>query len=164
MRIGDVLKIRYTDISATENGCAVRFVAEKTGKRAIALISDYAIASRLLKLSRTSRKLRYIFYSPRSASGHYTRQAAWKWFKHAAELAGVDIRGCSLHSLRKVYAVDLRHREGLAAVQQALQHNKPFTTCIYAYADIYAGADPSQPILWGQIEQLLDLIKLRLSE
>jgi integrase/recombinase XerD len=162
MRIGDVLKIRGSDIKTNETACFVRFTAEKTGKNAIAPITDPKIAKKLQKLAKKRRK--YIFPSDNSRSGHLTRQAAWKWFKTAAKKANVDTSGCSLHSLRKVFAVDLRHREGLKAVQTALQHQKSFTTAIYAYADVYAGADPEQPILWGQVEQLLDLIQLRFGE
>jgi integrase len=121
-----------------------------------------AVSARLLDMPKSAKG--YIFGSYKSQSGHITRQTAWKWFKKAALEARVDIAGCSPHSLRKSFAAELRHKEGLHAVQEALQHSNSFTTAIYAYADVYAGYDPEAPILWGQIEELLDLIVEHLCE
>lgn len=162
LRIGDVLKIKKRDISAAPNGrCEVRFLAEKTKKRSIAFVESPAVAKRLLNQPKGYKG--YIFASLKSKSGHITRQAAWKWFKAAANDAKIDIDGCSPHSLRKSFATELMHRKGLAAVQAALQHTNSFTTAIYAYADAYAGGAPESPILWGQINVLLDLIVKRIN-
>lgn len=162
MRIGDVLKIRKRDLAAAPKGrCEVRFVAEKTGKRAIAVINSPMVAKSLLNKPKGYKG--FIFGSHKSKSGHYTRQAAWKWFKQAAAAAKVDIKGCSPHSLRKSFAAELMHRKGMQAVQSALQHTNSFTTAIYAYADVYAGANPEAPVLWGQIDELVDLIVARIN-
>lgn len=162
MRIGDVLKIRKRDLAAAPHGrCEIQFIAEKTGKKSIAIINSTVVAENLLNMPKGRKG--YIFGSYKSDCGHYTRQAAWKWFKDAANEAGVDLVGCSPHSLRKSFAAELMHRKGLKAVQAALQHSNSFTTAIYAYADVYAGAAPEAPVLWGQIDELLDLIVARIN-
>lgn len=160
LRIGDVLKIKKRDIRAAPEGrCEISFIAEKTGKAGITYI-DGAAAKALLKLPKGNKGYLWGSYSK---CGHITRQAAWKWFKTAAKEADVDISGVSPHSLRKSFASALRHREGLQAAQAALQHENSAVTAIYAYADAYAGRDPTEPVRWCQVDVLCDIIIERLN-
>lgn len=155
MRIGDVLKIRGQDVRRIAPELyEIRYKAEKTGKKGTATVRG-SLGDHLYALR---RKPRSFLWASRGKSGHITRQTAWNWFKAAARASKINIEGVSPHSLRKVFAVKLRHSEGMAAAQKALQHSDSATTAIYAYADIYAGADPNAPVLWCQVGELVDLI------
>ena len=161
LRIGDVLKIRSRDLKrVSDKEACISYVAEKTKKRGT--VSVYGnVAANLISLSKSCKGFLWPSYGK---TGHITRQSAWLWLKEAAKAAGVDIRGVSPHSLRKCFAVRIRHEQGMIAAQKALQHKDSATTAIYAFADIYAGADPDAPVLWCQIEELLDLIEERLQQ
>lgn len=161
LRIGDVLKLRVRDVrrvSAEEAELA--YIAEKTKKKGTARIYG-KVAEQMFALKKGKKGF---FWPSPSKSGHITRQSAWNWFKEAAFAAGVDVKGVSPHSLRKCFAVRLRHEKGLQAAQKALQHSDSATTAIYAYADIYHGVDPDAPVLWCQIGELVDLIAERLKQ
>lgn len=163
LRIGDVVKIRTTDIrKRAADKCEIRYKAEKTDKDGVAVLEG-EIAAAVLD-ARKGRK-GYLFPTERSsACGHLTRQTAWARFRRAAELSGVPLEGCSPHGLRKAFAVALRHEKGLKAAQEALQHTHSAVTVIYAYADAYAGCDPDAPITWAQVGMLVDLVLQQLSE
>lgn len=162
LRIGDVVKARKSDFCAADNGIMLmRYVAEKTGKRGTAVLPP-ELARRIAAAPKGRRG--YLFPSRTSRSGHITRQAAWKWFKAAGKAAGVSLDGCSPHALRKVYAVKLRHERGIAAAQKALQHDRESTTAIYAFSDVYAGKAENEPILWRDVDELVNLVAERLSE
>lgn len=150
LRIGDVLKIRVSDI--TPRG--VRFVAQKTGKRGEAFVTE----SQKLSLMRSSRGGRWCFPSPADKRKHLTRQAAWARLKRASERAGVDPRGVSPHSFRKVFAVELLHRTNLAEVQKALQHDRADVTEIYALADWATGSNAALPLTRGDLPLLVGQI------
>jgi integrase/recombinase XerD len=159
LRIGDVLKIRAGDVSVSSpEEAAIRYKAEKTNKSGVAVVCGKT-ASRLLEFKRGKKGF---LWPSRAKCGHLTRQTAWNWIKAAAKAAEIDLRGVSPHSLRKCFAVRIRHVQGLQAAQRALQHTDSATTAIYAYADTYAGADPFAPVLWCQIDELIDLIAARL--
>lgn len=161
MRIGDVVKLRRRNISRVGSGeVRVSFTAEKTGKHAICPIYG-TYADKLWQLAKHGKGF---LWPSRGKTGHITRQSAWNWLKAAAKAANVDFDGVSPHSLRKCFAVRVRHERGMLAAQRALQHSNSATTAIYAYADIYAGEDPEAPVLWCQVDQLVDLIAARLTE
>ncbi|MBR6726348.1 MAG: tyrosine-type recombinase/integrase [Clostridia bacterium] len=159
MRIGDVLKIRARDLKqVAPEAVEIRYTAEKTDKKGSATVYG-SVAKKLLDL----RKGRKGFLWPSTSKcGHITRQSAWNWIKTAANAAKIDLKGVSPHSLRKCFAVRIRHEQGMLAAQRALQHSDSAVTAIYAYSDVYSGADPDAPVLWCQVEELVDLIVARL--
>lgn len=159
LRIGDVLKIRSRDLKqVAPEAVEIRYVAEKTKKKGTATVYGRT-AVQLLSLRRGKSGF---LWSSDAKCGHITRQTAWNWMKTAANAAKIELNGVSPHSLRKSFAVRIRHEQGMIAAQRALQHSDSATTAIYAYADIYSGADPDAPVLWCQIEELIDLIVERL--
>lgn len=161
LRIGDTVRLRRRNIKRIGGGeVQISYTAEKTGKRGQCTVYG-TVAEELCRLSKSFNGFLWPSYGK---SGHITRQTAWKWFKDAAKEANVDINGVSPHSLRKSYAVAVRREKGFYAAHEALQHKYSETTAIYAYSDIYSGADPQAPILWCQLTQLVDLIAERLDE
>ena len=155
LRIGDVVKLRRSDLRrSSAAGYYISYVAEKTGKKGKCSVSDL-LAEQIKQHCSGSG---YVFSSACARSGHITRQTAWNWLKTAAKRSGVSLAGCSPHSLRKSFAVDVRHREGLEAARIALQHSDSAVTAIYAYADVYGGFAPDDPIRWSMVNQLVDLI------
>lgn len=66
---------------------------------------------------------------------HRCRQTVWKDVKRAAKALRLDYNAAP-HSARKSYACDLYRREGLAAVQKALQHDNVNTTLIYLASEL----------------------------
>lgn len=128
LRIGDVLKIRKRDIV----GGSVRYTAQKTGKKGTAALPRH-LASMLT--SRCSKPSDFVF--PGSGkTGHRTRQTVWHDVRRAARCAGIDDKLISPHSARKTFAVELMHRQGIDAVQDALQHSRRDVTEIYALSDV----------------------------
>ena len=156
MRVGDACAIKGKNFHFSDGVWRVSWVAEKTGKRAAAVVPS-ALASRLHKAGKA-----YCFPG-RGASGHITRQTVWKWLKTVARAIG-DADGVSPHSMRKVYAVELMHRSGLSAVQTALQHQNPAVTRVYAYADTVLNFESDEPIRWRDVELLVDYILQRIVE
>lgn len=155
LRIGDVLKLRARDVRRVAGKeVHIFFTAEKTGKKGECVLNG-TIAERLFGYRKGKKG--YLWAS-RAKSGHVTRQTAWNWFKSAAKAAKIEIKGVSPHALRKSFAVKLRHEQGIEAAQRALQHTNCAQTAIYAYSDVYCGADPYAPVLWCQIDELLDLL------
>lgn len=64
-----------------------------------------------------------------------TRQAVWRDIKRAAKAFRFP-QNVSVHSLRKVYAVDLMHKYGdIERVRKVLNHSNTGITSIYAMAD-----------------------------
>lgn len=127
MRIGDVLKLETVDLM--ENG--IMYIAEKTGKIGIAHCGE-----KLVSMLRENAVDGVCFPSRFGAKGKYrTRQAVWKNVRKAARNAGIKPH-VSPHSARKTFAVDLRRRSGVEAVQEALQHKYKGTTNLYAFADV----------------------------
>lgn len=154
MRIGDVLKLKRKDLKLISDSIVeVKYIAEKTGKLGYATVrGENAVL--LLR-----RKRGFLFPSERgSKSGHITRQTAWGRFKRAADRADVSLDGCSPHSLRKSFAVELRHERGIVAAQHALQHDRASLTALYAFSDAFLGIDAEEPITWGQVGVLADVV------
>lgn len=156
LRIGDVLRLRSSDLSLTRGRYLLRYVAMKTGKEGTAFLSPS-----------TGKRLacRDGFLFPgRGKSGHLTRQAAWMRVKRACEAVGVDSDGISPHSLRKCFAVALRRKEGIEAVQEALQHSSDAVTRVYAYADTVMNSASDEPIRWCDLELICDYILERIGQ
>lgn len=137
MRIGDVLKLKRSDIS----GRTITYIAEKTGKKGKAVISQ-DLANRLLRREFSE----WIFPHRLKADKHRTRQAVWKDVKKAAarlkELGELGDQNVAPHSGRKTFAVDDFKSHGLPHTQRALQHDSKGTTMIYAFADELIGEPP----------------------
>ena len=139
MRIGDVLKVRPSDLQSD----GLHFIAEKTGKTGIAPISR-----RLADKLRKNGNEWWCFPhrdSPRLK--HRTRQAVWKDVKRAAEIVRtsglLDDQNVAPHSGRKTFAVVDKAVHGAAHAQAALQHTSRSTTEIYTEADKLVGVPPS---------------------
>lgn len=127
MRIGDVLHLEEENLV---DDCIV-YVAEKTDKPASAKCS-----SELISLLKENAVNGVCFPSRAGAKGKYrTRQAVWHDVRKAATCAGIKPH-VSPHTARKTFAVELRRRLGVGAVQAALQHRYPTTTNLYAFADV----------------------------
>ena len=151
LRIGDVAKLRWADIS----GNVIRFVAQKTGKDGTAVISD--------DLRRALHRVRghrweWVFPSPNTPSAHITRQSLWKRLKRACARAGVNPDGLSPHSFRKVYGVTEYKRHGIGAVQAGLQHSDISTTEIYALADWLTAENADKPLLRSDMARIVRYI------
>lgn len=150
LRIGDVLKIRPTDIYCG----GVRYVAQKTGKEGRAALDTDTLCA----LLSGTKGAPWCFPSPRDPMRHLTRQAAWSRVKSACRRAGVDPRGVSPHSFRKVFAVGLLHKTNIAEVQKALQHDRNDTTGLYAFADWATGENAKKPLTRGDLPLLVGQI------
>lgn len=152
LRIGDVAKLRWRDVS----GNAIRYVAQKTGKAGVAVVSDDL--KRSLLAERRVNRSEWLFPSSRKVGEHITRQNLWKRLKRACARAGVNPEGFSPHSFRKVYGVKEYHRHGLRAAQAALQHSDISTTELYALADWLSGENADEPIRRSEMGLVLRLI------
>lgn len=154
LRIGDVIHLRSSDLSLTGGRYVLSYVAMKTGKEGSAFLSPS-----------TGKRLagREGFLFPgRGKTGHLTRQAAWARVKRACSAVGIDPDGISPHSLRKCFAVALRHEKGIDAVKDALQHSSEAVTRVYAYADTVMNGDSDEPIRWRDLELICDYILERI--
>ena len=159
MRIGDVLKIRVSDLTDT----GICYVAEKTGKQGFAPCNE-----KLLAILRTNAAGDICFPSRFGAKGEYrSRQAVWKNVRKAATYAGIKPH-ISPHSARKTFAVDLRRKKGVGAVQEALQHKYNGTTNLYAFADVQGLEFNHDRIVSDTTEKVLarlgELLGMRLTE
>lgn len=155
MRIGDILALKAENVNIGQ----VSFRAQKTGKEAV--ISFEGDLQRVLT-ARAEYAARYqpdkyawLFPSPKDRRKHLTRQAVWHRVKRACRDAGLPSKGVAPHSFRKRFAVDLFRREGLGAVQAALQHDRAQTTEIYALSDFTSGENASLPLLRGDLPEIV---------
>lgn len=131
MRISDVLRLEVSNLRDT----SISYTAAKTGKHGVAHCS-----AGLLEALRKNARSGICFPSRFGAKSPYrSRQAVWKDVRKAAKYAGIKPH-ISPHSARKTFAVDLYHKCGIGAVQEALQHKYQGTTNLYALADVQ-GAD-----------------------
>ena len=136
LRIGDVVKLRKANLKPD----GLHYKAQKTGKNGVARISAD------LRRELAAKRGKWLFPSPYKAGKHITRQCAWARIKAACERAGVEPKGVSPHSLRKVFAVELYREKGFRAVKEALQHNSAATTEIYSFADWSTGENSELPL------------------
>lgn len=151
LRIGDVLKIRNTDI---DKQGVLHYVSEKCSKCGFVQLSPDIV--KRLKVNANGKD--FCFPSSRSKSGHLTRQAAWKRLKVACDRACLLSDGVSPHSMRKVFAVNLYKTQGIDAVKKALQHERTDTTQIYALADFSTGSSADNPILRRELSFIVDCV------
>lgn len=136
LRIGDVVKLRKANLKPD----GLHYKAQKTGKNGVARIGAD------LRRELAAKRGKWLFPSPYKAGKHITRQCAWARIKAACERAGVEPKGVSPHSLRKVFAVELYREKGFRAVKEALQHNSAATTEIYSFADWSTGENSELPL------------------
>lgn len=131
MRIGDVLRLEVSHLWDR----SIKYTAAKTGKYA-----EVPCSERLIAALRANAVDGVCFPSRKGSKTPFrSRQAVWKNVRKAADRADVKPH-VSPHSARKTYAVDLCHKKGFKAVQEALQHRYGSTTEVYAYADMRGNA------------------------
>lgn len=127
LRINDVLAL--TPEKVRKQRFTIR--EEKTGKtRLIRLPKD--LVNRALACSGQH----YIFEGRLNGRKHRTRQAVFKDLKRSAKNFGIK-ENVSLHSIRKVFAVQEFQRTGgnLKRVQKLLNHENEAVTMLYAMAN-----------------------------
>lgn len=115
---------------------AVTLCERKTGKRrTVALSPD--LQGELRAAFAARHGLEYAFPALRRCRARKMhRTTYWRHFIAAVRAAGLEGRGITPHSLRKLYAVErLRSTGSLSAVQADLNHSRPEVTAIYAFAD-----------------------------
>jgi len=146
MRIGDVLRLKVSHLWDR----SIKYTAAKTGKRA-----EVQCSERLIAALRANAVDGVCFPSRKGSKTPYrSRQAVWKNVRTAADRAGVKPH-VSPHSARKTYAVDLCHKQGFKAVQEALQHRYGSTTEIYAFADLRGNAYDPEAVINRTYEKVL---------
>ena len=125
LRVGDVLGLTPEQIKPT-----TRVIERKTGKKRKVSIPKSLCEEVLRQASRA-----WAFPSPRDATRPRTRQAVWADIKRAQRACRFTAN-LGTHSMRKAYAVKLMRRyHDLGKVQEALQHDRPEVTMLYALAD-----------------------------
>ena len=124
LRVGDVVALR-TDQLAPQ----FWVTEQKTGKR-----RRVNLTAALLDELRRQAGAVWVFPG-RDPAKHRTRQAVWRDVKRAAKAFRLP-QNVSVHSLRKVWAVDKlgKAKGNLAVVQRGLNHSDQATTMIYAMA------------------------------
>lgn len=126
LRVSDIIKLRARDVS-TE-----MIVTEtKTGKpRVIHIPQD--IVRRLLQ-NATYSNSDWCFASPTNPAKHVGRDAIGKQLHNVCDRIKTPYT-LSMHSARKMYAIDLFRRTGdYSAVQRDLGHTHLATTLIYIH-------------------------------
>lgn len=156
LRISDALELKWENYDDEQQSFAFR--AKKTGKEGTCRISG-ALYQALQNIGRRG----YLFKSPRRVGKPITRQAAWKRIKRACDVCGLSPRGVANHSFRKIFAVDMFHRQGIEAVQRALQHDRVEITEVYALADFMSEKNEHIPLFRKDIPVLLHLLRELLS-
>ena len=125
--------LRITDVLSLKPPIKTQFwvVETKTKKkRRVNLTRELAD-----KLNAFSGKY-YVFPNRRNPKRHRTRQAVWLDVKRAAKAFRLPVN-VSVHSARKIYAVDKLHESkgDMKKVQSALNHEDEATSMIYAMAE-----------------------------
>ena len=126
LRIGDVLLLETPKLKR-------RFTIyeQKTGKR-----RSVYMPKALLEQCRRMGGRYYVFQGRNNAKTTRTRQAVYKDLKRSVRLFRAE-KDISVHSLRKMYAVNLYKRtKSLAKVQHLLNHSSEAVTLLYALADV----------------------------
>ncbi len=149
LRVGDVVSLQRWQVGRS----SILYRAQKTGKPGRAHIS----AELSLALERHRGFSGWLFPSPKDPREHLTRQAVWARVKRACKRAGIDSAGISPHSFRKVFAVEVFRRDGLAEAQRLLQHSHAATTEIYALSDYCTGANADKPLCRRDLQMLIEL-------
>lgn len=153
MRIGDVLKIRPSDI----DGRSIHYVAEKTGKDGVAVV-PLVLADRL----RRNGSDRWCFPHRTDRHKHRTRQAVWKDVKKAAavlrQIEQLDDRNVAPHSARKTFAVDDAAAHGVAHTQELLQHSSRSVTEIYTESKRLVDEAQLSQLCYRDLSELLSKV------
>lgn len=125
LRVGDVVSLKTAQLAPQF------WIHEQktTKKRRVNLNRD--LLSRLMAQAGET----WVFESRCNPERHRTRQAVWHDVKRAAKAFRLP-QNVSVHSLRKMYAVEtLERKKGdLKAVQKALNHSDQATTMVYVMA------------------------------
>ena len=100
----------------------------------------------------------WCFPSPKNKGEHITRQALHTRLKSACKRAKLSADGISPHSMRKNFAVELYHKEGIESVVKALQHESLTTAEIYALADWLTGDNAKKPLLREDIVRIIEAV------
>lgn len=136
-RVDDMLNSRDWQWS----GDSISIEERKTGRVRTVVITDQLknAVERFRELRRGKRSSLSFFVPTRGyrvgEKRKLHRTTLYRHFQQAVEKAGLSGRGYSIHSLRKVYAVNLLRRTGsLEAVQADLGHKYITTTFIYCRA------------------------------
>jgi len=133
LRIGDLLRIRYSDIFAKNGDYRhyLRLNEAKNGKmkkvplngKIRSLITEYVDHYELTNDD-------WIFFSYRNPRNHIDRVTAWKHLKKAARSIGIENFGT--HSMRKSLAYHVyRKTKNIALVMSMLNHSRPSVTMRY---------------------------------
>lgn len=155
LRIDDVLSLRADQIRRR----TICGTAEKTDKPYKKTISA-DLAKRLTALK--PNKGGFIFPHRLDPLRHRTRQAVWENMKKAARQLGVKLNAAP-HSARKTYAVEMFRDKGLEQTQRELQHDRISTTMLYAFSDMFCGAQhQTQDIV--DIELFAEIIAKKVAE
>ena len=126
LRVGDAVALPA--VLAETGRCTI--CESKTGKK-----RRVSVPAPLRDELRQIAGEKWLFPSPRSKTGHLSRQAVWKDIKRAAKALRLE-QNAGAHSCRKVYAVQLFQKYGdLDRVRRALNHGDVTTTAVYAMAD-----------------------------
>lgn len=124
IRIGDALRLKPEQLKPN-----FWITEQKTGKR-----RQIGLPGPLLDDLKKAAGKDWVFPGIDPAKPR-TRQAVWKDVKRAAAALRLTANAAP-HSMRKVYAVELRDRYGdLDRVRRALNHENQEVTLIYAMAD-----------------------------
>ncbi|MDX1479692.1 MAG: tyrosine-type recombinase/integrase [Saprospiraceae bacterium] len=128
LRIGEALRLEWTDVSRAEKLLYIR--QSKGHKDRRVPLSDKQIKM-LEDYYRAYRPRKYIFEG--QDGGRYAHRSAQQVFKRAAHKAGIR-RRVTLHTLRHSYATHLLEAGvGLRYIQDILGHSSPKTTMIYTH-------------------------------
>lgn len=129
LRVGDVLRLRPSDISPDRARFTIK--EEKTGK-ARSVYLPLELRERAFEMSGRF----WVFEHRCDRTKHRTRQAVFKDIRRAAMLFRVK-QHISPHSVRKAFAVDYfnKHGRDLRKIQKLLNHSNEAVTMLYAMAD-----------------------------
>lgn len=124
MRIGDILRLKLSDIVKDGSRYRLNIVEEKTGKRRIFTVPS-ALYDYFCDYCREQN------ISPDEQMFPITVRAIQKHLKAVCDLLGYE--NISTHSFRKWYATDIYNSNGhdIVLVQTLLQHSSPAVTRRY---------------------------------
>ena len=124
MRIGDILRLKLSDIVKDGSRYRLNIVEEKTGKRRIFTVPS-ALYDYFCEYCREQN------ISPDEQMFPITVRAVQKHLKAVCDMLGYE--NISTHSFRKWYATDIYEANGhdIVLVQQLLQHSSPMVTRRY---------------------------------
>lgn len=125
LRVSDVLALRPDQIRPS-----VWVTESKTGKR-----KQIGFPAGLREAILAQASDVWAFPGRTDRAKHRTRQAVWRDIKRAAKAFRLP-QNVGVHSLRKVYAVELMRKYGdIRRVRRALNHSSCTVTMLYVMAD-----------------------------